>query len=137
MARFWRTPTRPLTRPGPRPRPTFRPFVERLDERCLPSVVTVTTNADSGPGSLREAIMTADAQTSLTTIDFAIGSGVQTIAVQSPLPEIAAPVVIDGTTQPGFAGTPLIVLDGSAIPTPTGRVAWTEQTLYLFYIGVL
>ena len=47
------------------------------------------------------------------TIDFDIpGSGLQTMAPQSALPAATAPVVIDGTTQPGFSGTPLIVLDG-------------------------
>ena len=45
------------------------------------------------------------------TIDFAIpGAGVQTIAPVSPLPAITDPVLIDGTTQPGYAGTPLIAI---------------------------
>ena len=30
-----------------------------------------------------------------------------------PLPTITVPVVIDGTTQPGFAGSPIIELDGA------------------------
>jgi len=48
-------------------------------------------------------------------ISFAIpGTGVQTIAPASPLPAITNPVVIDGTTQPGYAGTPLIALSGQA-----------------------
>jgi hypothetical protein len=77
---------------------------------------TVTTTADDGPGSLRQAILDADAATGATsTIDFAIpGAGIVTIAPASPLPPITGPVVIDGTSQPGYAGTPLIALSGPA-----------------------
>ena len=37
----------------------------------------------------------------------------QTIAPLSPLPAITNPVLIDGYSQPGYAGTPLIELNGS------------------------
>ncbi len=40
------------------------------------------------------------------------GTGVQTIAPASPLPAITNPVLIDGTTQPGYAGAPLIAIVG-------------------------
>ena len=72
-------------------------------------VFAVTTTADSGPGSLRQAILDSNAATGQTnTIDFDIpGSGVQTIAPLSPLPAITNPVLIDGFSQPGYAGTPL------------------------------
>jgi CSLREA domain-containing protein len=49
------------------------------------------------------------------TIDFNIpGDGVQTISPSSALPLITRPVVIDGTSQPGFAaaGHPLVELSG-------------------------
>ena len=47
------------------------------------------------------------------TIDFDIPSaGFQTIAPVSPLPTITTPVVLDGTTQPGYAGAPLIGIVG-------------------------
>ena len=80
-------------------------------------VFVVTTTADSGPGSLRQAIVDSNAATGGTnTIDFALpGSGVRTIAPVSPLPTITNPVLIDGTSQPGFAGTPLIDLTGQAL----------------------
>ena len=82
----------------------------RLDAATL----TVTTTADSGPGSLRQAILDSNASAgTLDTIAFAVGSGLQTITPLSPLPTITDPVVIDGTTQPGFAGMPLVGLDGS------------------------
>ena len=76
---------------------------------------SVTTTADSGPGSLRQAILDSNTATGGTnTIDFAIpGQGVQTISPLSPLPAITNPVLIDGFSQPGYAGTPLIELSGS------------------------
>ena len=78
------------------------------------ATLTVTTTADSGAGSLRQAILDSNASAgTLDTIAFAIGSGVQTITPLSQLPTVTDPVVIDGTTQPGYAGTPLIELDGS------------------------
>jgi len=73
---------------------------------------TVINTNDSGPGSLRQAILGANANSGLDTIVFSIGSGPQTIAPLSALPTITDPVVIDGTTQPGYAGTPLIELSG-------------------------
>ena len=80
-------------------------------------VFTVTTTGDSGPGSLRQAILDADSVPGLTvTIDFAIpGTGVQTIESITPLPPITAWAIIDGTTQSGFAGTPLIAFGGPSL----------------------
>ena len=89
---------------------------------------TVTTNADPGNGTcttagtgdgctLREAITAANATGGDDTIEFAIGTGAQTISPASALPDITQPVIIDGTTQPGFSGTPLIEIDGSAAGT--------------------
>ncbi len=77
-------------------------------------VFVVDTTADSGPGSLRQAILGANTVPGLTvTIEFAIpGIGMRTIAPASPLPAITSPVVIDGTTQPGYAGAPLIAIVG-------------------------
>ena len=72
---------------------------------------TVTSAADAGPGTLRQAILDANAATGADTISFAIGTGQRTIIVSSgPLPTVTDPVVIDATTQPGFAGTPLVRL---------------------------
>jgi len=70
---------------------------------------TVINTNDSGPGSLRQAIMDANADAAADTISFSIpGSGVQTITPGSLLPLVTNPLTIDGSTQPGFAGTPLI-----------------------------
>ena len=84
---------------------------------------TTSTNAlvaNPGPDgkiSLREAIIAADNTVSATpiTIDFDIpGGGTHTINLASALPAISNSLIIDATTQPGYAGTPLIVLDGSS-----------------------
>jgi hypothetical protein len=51
----------------------------------------------------------------LDAIEFAIESGPQTIQPRTPLPPITDPLIIDGSSQPGFDGAPLIELDGAAI----------------------
>src|SRR4051812_31238952 len=80
-------------------------------------VFTVTNNADSGAGSLRQAILDSNASSDANVIDFSIaGGGVHTITPTSAeLPALSAPVDIDATSQPGYAGTPLIELDGGSI----------------------
>ena len=74
----------------------------------------MTNTADSGAGSLRQAIISADAQSGGGTITFNIGTGAKTISPSSALPSLTGKVTIDATTQPGFAGTPLITLNGSS-----------------------
>jgi hypothetical protein len=98
-------------------------------------VFTATNKQDSGPGSLRQSIIDADARATPSIIDFDIpGSGAQTIAVGSttglPLPDITAPVTIDGYSQPGAspntlsAGNNAVLLvqldGGSAGPNANG-----------------
>src|SRR5437016_12690422 len=65
---------------------------------------TVTNTNDSGVGSLRQAILDANANAGTDTIAFNIGSGVRTINLLSQLSNLSDPVIIDGTTQPGFSG---------------------------------
>ncbi len=74
----------------------------------------VTTTADSGPGSLRQAILDANASPGPDSIAFNLsGTGPFTITPASPLPTITDPVVIDGSTQAGYAGMPLVEINGS------------------------
>jgi FG-GAP-like repeat len=93
----------------------LRPRLEVIEDRTLLSTFVVSNTGDSGPGSLRQAIVDSNNATGATnTIDFDIsGSGVQTINPLSPLPAITNPVLIDGASQPGYSGTPLIELSGS------------------------
>jgi len=72
------------------------------------STFVVTNTNDSGSGSLRQAILDANANAGADVINFNIGSGAQLITLASQLPAISDPLTIDGTTQPGFAGTPII-----------------------------
>ncbi len=63
---------------------------------------TVTSTADSGAGTLRQAILDANAHAGPDTIAFSIvGSGVHTISLASALPDITGAVTIDGYTQSG------------------------------------
>lgn len=72
----------------------------------------VTNINDSGVGSLRQAIVDANASPGADTISFAITSPGRSIAVQSPLPALTDPVTIDATTQAGFVGVPIVELNG-------------------------
>ena len=79
-----------------------------------PKTFVVTTVADSGAGSLRQAIIDANANGGADTIVFSIAApGVQLISLGSALPTIADTVTIDGSTQPGTGATTLIRIDGS------------------------
>lgn len=90
----------------------------------------VTNTADSGGGSLRQAILDANANPGPDTITFNIpGSGVHTIAPSSPLPTISDSVTIDGYTQPGASANTLAVgsdavlqieLSGASAKSPAG-----------------
>jgi hypothetical protein len=77
---------------------------------------TVINTNDSGAGSLRQAIQDANATASPPhTINFNIpGVGVHTIAPTAALPSVSVAVVIDGTTQAGYAvGSPVIEINGA------------------------
>jgi hypothetical protein len=109
--------------------------LDTLEDRTLPSAYVVTTTADSGAGSLRDAITQINADTSHTLypsptnpsvdeIDFAItaasdtgggynsGTGVATIKPQSALPQITNAVFINGFASPSQENT--LPLKGSS-----------------------
>ena len=91
--------------------------IEALEVRTLLSTFSVFNTNDAGAGSLRQAIIDANTTSGADTIDFNIGAGgVQTIALTtSALPTITEQVTIDATTQPGYAGTPIIELRGDGV----------------------
>ena len=76
---------------------------------------TVTNANDFGDGSLRAAVSNANTIAGVDLINFDIpGAGPFTINLASNLQSILEPVIIDGTTQPGYAGRPLVELDGAS-----------------------
>ncbi len=97
----------------------------------------VTNTNDHGPGTLRQAIMDANATAGLDMIVFNIpGAGVHTIDLLLALPDITDPVVIDATTQPGYAGAPLVELNGASINAGVGfRISAGGSTIRGFIIN--
>jgi uncharacterized repeat protein (TIGR01451 family) len=80
------------------------------------STFTVTNTNDSGPGSLRQALIDTAACNALPcTVAFNIGSGPFVIQPASSLPTIGSQIIVDGTSQPGYAGVPIIQLDGEGL----------------------
>jgi Tol biopolymer transport system component len=117
------------TRLAPR-RPAFRPRAEGLEDRTAPAVFTVTSTGDndgvnpapfSGTFTLRQAIIDANANPGADAITFAIPDAQKstagnwwTIQLQAGLPTVTDTVAIDGTSAPGYVGTPLIEVRGLA-----------------------
>ena len=99
------------------------------------ATLTVTSAADPGDGvcdetcTLRDAILEANARPGPDRIEFAIGSGPATIRPRQPLPFLEDPgTVVDGTSQPGYAGRPLIMLDGRNAPLASGIVSVVAES---------
>jgi hypothetical protein len=92
-------------------RPTFRPRLETFESRLTPTTYTVSSLADSGPGSLRAAITSVNGDTTGDEIDFSVAGVIQ--LTSSALPALTNGVIIDGTTAPGFAGSPVVEIDSN------------------------
>jgi hypothetical protein len=87
-----------------------RLLLQPLEDRYVPSTITVTNTHDSGTGSLRAAILQSNANPGSSgpnLINFNLPSNSNAIIEpNSPLPTITKPVVIDGTLPSG----PLVLL---------------------------
>ena len=86
---------------------------------------TVSSAADAGDGTLRDAIEWANASAGTDLIDFAITpDGRKTINLDAALPQITDPLIIDGTTQPLADGDdtapPRIRIDGAGAGSSNG-----------------
>jgi titin len=92
----------------------------------LAATFTVTTTNDSGPGSLRQAILDANATSGTDLIAFGIaGPGVHTISPLSALPTLTddAGVTIDGYTQPAATPNALAIGDNALLLIEVNGVA--------------
>ena len=77
---------------------------------------TVANTNDSGAGSLRQAILDANASAGADVIDFNIaGAGVHTITPTSELPPITDTATIDGYTQPGASPNTQLATDDAVL----------------------
>ncbi|MFK7773366.1 MAG: PKD domain-containing protein [Saprospiraceae bacterium] len=87
--------------------------------QAIGGIITVTNTNDAGTGSLREAINCANEAFGPQQIQFNITGNIPHIiyvgsSTGQPLPNLIDDgTTIDGSTQSGFLGDPLIVLDGS------------------------
>lgn len=107
-------------------------FVVTIEQSAsaAPITFTVTETGDNGCANplqrnctLRQVIIAANNNPGLDTIRFAITGGpsaVKTISPLTELPTITDPVIIDATTQPGYAGQPLIELNGISAGDASG-----------------
>ena len=119
---------------------TIRLFLLVLAVDVSAATITVNGTGDTiavdGACTLREAVTAANTNAAsgdcpagdagLDQIHFAIGGGgAQSITIFDAMVDIVDPVTIDATTQPGFAGTPLITIFGSYI---SGTSMFVVQT---------
>jgi len=119
---------------------TFQEAMTNPEVSCIEPIIVTVDNNESDPNtadgfcdvdtntaglqcSLRAAIQEANARNGFDIINFDIpGAGVHTISIPAALrlPHITERVNINGTTQPGYNGTPLIevsgIIEGDQLP---------------------
>src|SRR6266478_3294805 len=89
-----------------RSRTTFRPRLESLETRLTPTTFTVSSLSDSGDGSLRAAITSANADNTADKIDFSVAGVIK--LTSGALPAITNTVKVNGRSAPGFANAPVV-----------------------------
>jgi hypothetical protein len=91
-------------------------MLEVLEDRRVPATFSVNNVNNSGAGSLRQAILDANALAGHDVIRFEVGAsaalGGGAIRLQSALPGISSPVTMDGTR---------VFIGGIQIRNPSGR----------------
>jgi hypothetical protein len=113
----------------------FPAQIEVLEGRQMLSTIPVWNSADSGPGTLRQAILDSNAspgQNTVNEIEFDFYPGtINFIELKSSLPVITAAVNINGYSQAGSHENTLANGDNAAISVGLyGEGAWTG-----LYIG--
>jgi hypothetical protein len=99
---------RPSKRKPLRKRAPVSLSLEQLEERSVPSAFTVLNLNSSGPGSLSQAIRSANAHPGADIINFDVAG---TIRLTAALPAITSNVDINGASAPGYAGTPVVEIN--------------------------
>ena len=80
-------------------------------------------DANDGSCGLRAALEELDALGDPGGVIFDLpGPGPHVIAVAAPLPEVAVPLVLDASTQPGYADAPVVGLTSAALDAADGLV---------------
>lgn len=99
---------------------------ESLEKRLALATYIVGNTLDSGSGSLRQAIIDSNANLGADLIAFNIGGGgIRTVSLASALPIVTDPLTIDGTSQPGYAGSPIIEVNGASALSAGGGIVIT------------
>jgi hypothetical protein len=131
---------------------TPRLQVEALDDRCLPSTFTVTNLLDSGAGSLRAAVVAANANPGADTIDFAVTGSIGLTSGQLDITDSlmingpgAGALTVSGNHASrvfGITGAPtvtiaeLTVADGFTYDSPGGGLSVAGGTVTLDHVTV-
>ena len=85
--------------------------LEKLEDRSLLATFSVVNLNDSGAGSLRQAIENANSIPGADSIDFEVAGTIQ--LTSAALPDITGPVNVNGSTAPGFTGSPRVEIDAN------------------------
>ena len=83
--------------------------------------MSVDAGCSTSDCTLREAIVAANGQAGANTIEFDIADEpTHIITPQTALPTITEEVTIDGTTEPDYAGIPVVELNGTVVSAGDG-----------------
>jgi fibronectin-binding autotransporter adhesin len=110
--------------PTRRDRARFRPNLDALEGRALLASFLVSSTADAGPGSLRQAIADANATPGADVVTFASSLRNQTITLASPIN------IADSLTLHGPGANRLTISGGGTTNLLTSAPAMTIEDFY-------
>ena len=121
---------------------TRRPMIELMEDRVLLATFTVTNNADSGPGSLRQAILNANTAPGKDTINFNIKVGaISEVAIPTPNGKIRSLLIRDpdGYVIEVVESTPAqgVKADGNVFGASMGLTVADMESTIKFWNGLL
>src|SRR4051812_32827256 len=103
------SPFRHHSKKRPQPRRGRQLAFDLLEDRTVPSTFSVLNLSNSGPGSLRQAILDANLHPGPDAIHFSVAGTV--VLTTGALPAVNGTLDIDGSSAPGFASTPVLAID--------------------------